>query len=203
MNPKLHKAVQAMKHRWRDGQPARDLRRMTEGPWPVGHREEAAIAALIALRGEKCQICHRKPSQTVGSLVLDFEPSRRFIRGLLCGRCRKMLTAARQSPKLLALALEYLQDTLPAGFQLLDDESSSGSRSPRLKKGTSPTPRRATYPCTPAVISLNPQPLTHKETQTAPDVKFRSLNEIINDWNNEASASRTALRSARKLRRAQ
>lgn len=74
-----------------------------------GHIHRAAFyAELVALQGsETCYICGEGPSGK--RLQIDHDHETDEIRGLLCGRCNRMLGQALDSEEILLRALDYLR----------------------------------------------------------------------------------------------
>ncbi len=93
---------------WRQEQEAKRLSRKS------GVRRD--VAELRTQQEGRCKICRTPESAAPGRrLHLDHDHATGVIRGLLCGNCNVGLGQFKDSPKLLAAAIRYLQATQPTG----------------------------------------------------------------------------------------
>lgn len=81
----------------------------------AGNRERI-YAELFEKQGGVCAICRKpesafahKTSATVRRLAIDHDHSTGQVRALLCRSCNMMLGAADDDPRLLRIAIEYLE----------------------------------------------------------------------------------------------
>jgi Recombination endonuclease VII len=77
------------------------------------------VAALLAAQENRCAICGSQGENGVRKgLVLDHDHATGCIRGMLCLQCNSGLGQFRDSPELLAAAIQYLQEHRPDAEQL-------------------------------------------------------------------------------------
>jgi recombination endonuclease VII len=66
--------------------------------------------ALLAMQGGACAICRQSTSEP---LVVDRARVTGVVRGLLCRRCKTVITCFHEDPRLLRRASAYQQRPLP------------------------------------------------------------------------------------------
>lgn len=64
---------------------------------------------MILIQNNKCLICEMSPNGFHKTLHVDHDHETGKVRGLLCHHCNTMLGLARDSPKTLASAIDYLK----------------------------------------------------------------------------------------------
>lgn len=88
--------------------------------WSVYKLSPAGYAELLEKQAGRCAICLRKPKKNK-VLAVDHDHSTGRVRGLLCGHCNIMLGMARDDPRTLRAAVDYLLEAVTA---LLDTGAS-------------------------------------------------------------------------------
>jgi hypothetical protein len=68
---------------------------------------------LFAKQGKCCAICGVKKPNVKKQWFTDHDHEENFIRGILCGLCNTMLGNARESIRILRLAIKYLKKFKP------------------------------------------------------------------------------------------